>query len=270
MQLNRSIAFTPSWKYTLIIALVLGGLVSFILIFLQPFDTYQHDAPDKNLILGGYSLCIAFPVLLIHIPELLWYRMQKARWYLINELITLAAGLFLITLLCFVYNNKVVNDLTITWGYFGDWLLEFGLPFVPFILPVWIYLRFKFSNVTITSDTPENTPVTIEGENANEQLRFDPEQFIFAQVQSNYVDIYLLNGENQPDKHVLRSTLSALVNQIPFAEQVHRSYLVNPQHIISLEGNTRKGAAVLKYISDPVPVSPKYFKGLKTYLQDRP
>ncbi|MBL7471433.1 LytTR family DNA-binding domain-containing protein [Robertkochia sediminum] len=270
MQLNRSIAFTASWKYTFLIALILGALISFILIFLQPFDTYQHNISNKNLLLSGYGLCIAIPVLLIHFPELFWYRSQRSKWYLFNELLILAVGLLLITALCFVYNNVVINGYPVTWAYFWEWLMTFGLPFVPFIMPVWIYLRFRFSGVTIAQDIADMAPIIIEGENVNEQLQFTPEQFIFAQVQSNYVDIYLLNDQKKAEKHVLRSTLSALVDQIPHAEQVHRSYLVNPQYITSLEGNTRKGAAVLQHIADPIPVSPKHFKGLKSYLQDRP
>lgn len=270
MQLNRSIAFTASWKYTVLIALILGALISFIMIFLQPFDTYQHNPPNKNLLLSGYSLCIAIPILLLHIPELFWYKHQNSRWYLFNELLFIFLGMTFMTILAFVYNTKVVNEYPITWGYLWDWLLTFGLPFVPFLLPVWAYLRFKFSDVTISSATSGTSTIIITGENINEQLRFTQEQFIFAQAQSNYVDVYLLTKDQEAEKHVLRSTLSGLVNQIPFAEQVHRSYLVNPEHILSLEGNTRKGSAVLNHINESVPVSPKHFKGLKTYLQNRP
>ncbi|THD69277.1 LytTR family transcriptional regulator [Robertkochia marina] len=270
MQLNRSIAFTASWKYTLLITLILGALISFIMIFLQPFDTYQHNAPNKNLLLSGYSLCIAIPILLLHIPELVWFKNQNSRWYLFNELILIFLGTAFMTILAFVYNTKMVNEYTISWGYLWDWLLTFGLPFVPFVIPIWAYLRFRFSDVTISLVTANTSSITITGENVNEQLQFAQEQFIFAKAQSNYVDVYLLNEKQQAEKHVLRSTLSGLVNQLSFAEQVHRSYLVNPEHILSLEGNTRKGAALLNHIEEPVPVSPKHFKGLKTYLQNRP
>ena len=270
MQLNRSIAFTASWKYTFFIALILGGLLAFILVFLQPFDTWQNVIPYKELLLSGYSLCIIIPVLLLHILETNWYQKNNSRWNVLNEIVILTLGFLFIGFLSFLYNTVIVNDLSPQWPYFWQWLRVFGLPFVPLVIPAWAYLRYKFSDISITATPIKGSTLSIQGENLGEKLQFSPDQFIYAQSQSNYVDVYLLNENQEAEKHVLRSTLSGLVSQLPFAEQVHRSYLVNPEHIKNLEGNTRKGAAVLNHIDEPVPVSPKHFKGLKNYLQSRP
>jgi len=62
----------------------------------------------------------------------------------------------------------------------------------------------------------------------------------------------------------------ALISQISRASQIHRSFLINTDYIINLQGNTRKGSVMLDYLSEPIPVSPKHFTALKTYLQNRP
>jgi hypothetical protein len=43
MQINRSISYTRSWKSTLLIAMILSAVFCFVLVFLQPFDTYNVE-----------------------------------------------------------------------------------------------------------------------------------------------------------------------------------------------------------------------------------
>lgn len=110
----------------------------------------------------------------------------------------------------------------------------------------------------------------VEGQNTGEQLCFKWSDFIFATVDSNYLDIYMLNDEGEVEKHVIRGTLSDLVKQLPKALQVHRSSLINSAHLKELYGNNRKGTAILDHYQYEVPVSPKHFTALKEYLQSHP
>ena len=270
-QFNRSIAFTSSWVSTLMIGLIFSAVLVFILIFLQPFDSYGKEIPYKELKMAGYAICILFPILGLHPFELRIYRSRGQRWFVLDEVIFLLLGFFLMSFLSFIYNSRFVNDLTLDWGYVLQWTMEFSLPFVPVFIPLWAYLRFRFSKVDIPLPVKEKArTVTIAGSNSGEQITFKDTNFILARAQSNYVDIFLKDGEAGLQKHILRTTLSGLVEQIPVARQIHRSYLVNVDYIQSLQGNSRQGSAVVEHIEGTVPVSPKHFSGLKKYLQTRP
>ena len=269
MQLNRSIAFTSSWLHTLYTGAIIGLLLSAIMVFLQPFDTNQYQFASKNLKLWGYGLCILIPVLLLHIPENIWYKKQHHKWYLLNEISSLSVGYLCIFLCCYSYNTIVVNELPLELDGFAGWVVSYGIPFIPFLLPVWLFLRHKFSSIEIQTPIPEETTIRVAGQNQNQVVTFTPHDFIMANVQSNYVELYTLeNGTLK--KQLLRSTLSALVDQIPSALQVHRSYLINDLYVASIQGNTRKGSVTLTYIPEAIPVSPKHFAALKKQLQFRP
>ncbi|MDY2586820.1 LytTR family DNA-binding domain-containing protein [Winogradskyella aquimaris] len=267
---NRAIAYTRSWLNTFFLSTILATIIVFILIFLQPFDTYTNDTPYKNLKLLGYSLCIIIPILILHVLEEYWFKKNNNKWFLFQEIIILTLGFFFIAILCYFYNTYIVNDLEVNSGYILQWVVEFGVPFIPIFMPLWIYFRFRFSKVVINPALIKNQAVVnIKGNNQNEVLSFPEQDFVMAKAQANYVDIYYLK-ENEIQKEMIRYTISGLLELIPSAQQIHRSYLVNPAMISDIKGNTRKGNVELKHIEDSVPISPKHFIGVQKYLQTRP
>ncbi|WP_090078161.1 LytTR family DNA-binding domain-containing protein [Halpernia frigidisoli] len=146
----------------------------------------------------------------------------------------------------------------------------FWFTFRTYFYPFWAYLRFAFSKIIIKPISVENKPeVVIKGNSQNENIKFSEKNFLMANAQSNYVDIYYLK-DDVLRKEMIRSTLSNIIKEIPTAEQVHRSYIVNPSQIEKISGNTRKGSIAIRHIKEEVPISPKYFLGVKEYLQSRP
>ena len=270
MQINRSISYTSSWQSTLLICLILSAVFSFILVFLQPFDTYDVQMPYKNLKLVGYAIPITISILVIHFFENKWFSKQQ-KWLLWNELIIMGLGLLLITFLSFVYLNNFVNTDALPLTDFFTWLKIFGLPFAPLMLILWTYLRFRFSKIEVVELTTIKTNLTLQGDNSNEVHHLNWNNFLLAKAQSNYVEIISALGDDKPvEKRLIRSSLSKIAPQIPQALQVHRSYLINKDRILRLEGNSRKGWCFLKDYEDSIPVSPKHFKALKIWLQNRP
>lgn len=267
--MNRSIAYTSSWLHTFILSCIFATAFVFILIFLQPFDTYGSDMSYKNLKLLGYSLCIILPIQALHILEEAWFRLTHRKWYLYQEFITLVLGFFFITFSAFFYNTLVVNSLTVNYHYIVGWALHFGLPFVPIFIPLWAYLRFRFSKITIKQTEGESGKmILIKGKSQQEEIQFQESDFILAQAQANYVDIFFLK-EGELNKEMIRFTISGLIELIPSAQQIHRSYLVNPAMVIDIKGNTRKGSVLLKHIQQEISISPKHFVAVKKYLQNR-
>lgn len=269
-QLNRSIGYTKSWKSTILIGLILSTFFCFILVFLQPFDTYSSDISDKNLKMIGYSIPIMLSIIGIHFFENAWYK-AKSKWTYLGEFIVMITGTLTITILSFIYLNEIVNPTSLPWSEFFPWFKVFGLPFAPIFLVLWVYLRFSFSKIELKRTTENsNQKVKITGTNANEVVEIEWTDFILAKSQSNYIEIFFLNEDKQTSKVIIRSTLSKVLSQLSDATQIHRSYITNLEHVIKLEGNMRKGWCLIRGIEEKVPVSPKHFKALKTELQNHP
>ena len=268
--LNKPIGYTPSWKITGLIACMISAILCFILVYLQPFDTYTVKMNYKTLKLTGYFLPPFVSIICIHFLENIWFKVHK-KWFLYQEIIIITSGTLLIALLCFIYLNYLVNDVALPWQAFFSWFSSFGLPFAPIILMPWVYLRFRFSEIQLHNSTKEkDASVEVKGENSGEIYSFLWSQFLLAKSQSNYVEIILKSEDEHNQKIILRSTLSKVKQQLPKSLQVHRSFLINMDNIQKLEGNSRKGWCIISNIEDYVPVSPKYFKALKMRLQDHP
>lgn len=267
---NRAIAYTASWLNTFFLSCILAIIIVFILIFLEPFDSYSNDIPYKNLKLFGYGLCVIIPILILHFFEEYWFKKSNGKWFLFQELLILIIGFFFISIFSYFYNTYIVNDLSINTNYMLQWTKEFGAPFIPIFMPLWIYLRFRFSKIVIKPLRLKNQPiVNIKGNNQDEELSFFEEDFVMARAQSNYVDIYYIDNGNLTKK-MIRMTLSKLIINIPSAQHIHRSYLVNPLKIESISGNTRKGIISMISLNESIPISPKHFLAVKKYLQNRP
>lgn len=270
MIFKRSIAYTSNWFHTFLLTSILAVSVVFILIFLQPFNSYAIEIPFKNIKILGYGICIILPLLLIHIFEQSWFKFNNQKWYLYQEIIILFIGILLISMVSYFYNTIVVNNLDVQPKNILKWTINFGLPFAPIFIPFWAYLRFVFSKIIIKPITFQNKiEVVISGNNQNEEIKFIEKNFLMAKAQANYVDVYYLKNDLL-HKEMIRSTLSNIIKEIPSAEQVHRSYIVNPSQIEKISGNTRKGAVIIRHIQNEIPISPKYFLGVKEYLQSRP
>ena len=116
----------------------------------------------------------------------------------------------------------------------------------------------------------QSKKVNINGDNREEELIISFNQFIYAEAQQNYVSITYLDNEENLAKRVFRSTFGQLAEQLRYAYQVHRSFLVNPYFFERLEGNSRKRTLRLKGLEKEIPVSRKYYEAIKSYLQSKP
>jgi len=267
--LNKTIAYTKSWKHTFWIGLILGISLPLLLISLEPFDT-SNSFSFKYLRLTGYAFCIMLPVLLVHPIENYIYKRQLNRWFVINEFLYILPTLFIILAFTFLYHFFVVSGLTVfrfesIWGF----MWTFGLPFTPILIPLWLYLRSKYGNIEVPIKGEEHIhephQVTITGESKSETLTIAEEDFIYAQAQQNYVEVYY-KAKDGIEQKMLRSTLSNMMKQLPNAWQVHRSYLVNLVYLKAVEGNARKRFMTITVMDDILPISQKYYEALTKRL----
>lgn len=232
-----------------------------ILFFLGASETAEYNATFKYLRLSGYALCIIVPFYLFYLLEKEIYQRIAHSWNLKFELISKTLLIFTIMSASYFYNVWVINGISpdfYNYFYFQFW---YGLPYVPVLLPVCLIFYKWYLNKERTireQTTTEIDPiVTIRGKNQGETVQFQSGDFLIAEVEQNYVSLYYLQ-EGSIEHSVIRSTLKDVSAQIPIAHRVHRSYLVNPDVIDKIVGNTRKREAFISHLNQHIPVSPSY------------
>lgn len=266
--LRKELDFVPSWKRAAFTGLSLGLVLSLLMILLQPFDTYQYQSPYKNLELLGYAPCIMLSMLIMVPLENGLFHKQGQSWQIWNEaLVLLLGGLLMMTA------SQIYNVLTISGGVpsLRSWWLfikGFGLPFFIFLAPLWAIARQKLKAPPAPITPQKEDLLFIKGQNKGEQLQLAPTKFLYAKAQQNYMEIHYWDDRGIPQKQMLRLTLAQLQQQIPGAQQIHRSYLINPAHVSDITGNTRKRFVLLNTEQVSLPVSPKYYEALKKQLSN--
>ncbi len=269
--LHKTIAYTKKWKHVLWMALIVGAILPLLLILLEPFDN-SNQFDYKYALLSGYALCISIPILSLHALENYVYKKQGNRWFVVNECLYITITLFVIFIFSFFYHFYIVGgdsvlDTTALWGF----VKSFCLPFTPFIVPLWIYLRSNFGIIEVPNQEIKSIKkdriITITGENKSETMTINESDFIYAHSQQNYVDVYYTTKEEVVQK-MFRSTLANMMKQLPNAWQVHRSYLVNLDYLQTVEGNARKRFMTISKTEKNIPISQKYYIALQKRLSN--
>ena len=87
-------------------------------------------------------------------------------------------------------------------------------------------------------------------------------EFVYAQSEGNYVTIYHWDDGALMHK-LIRLSLKHLEIQLEHLSQIkrcHRSYLINMQHITSIDGNARSLTIQLDKVATSIPVSRSFSK----------
>jgi len=260
--INKRIPFVLTPVRVLAISTLIAGQFLFILFFLGASETDNYEASYKYFRLSGYALCIVGPYFMFYVIEKQVYSSLRS-WKLSYELISKSLLAFTILSLSYFYNISIVNNISGTFYNYYYFIVWYGLPYLPLILPGALFLHWQFAqkepDETVT-EKPKSR-LTIKGKNKNEALHIEKHNFVLAEANQNYVTIKFM-AENRLHKKIIRSTLSEVNKQIPHAQKIHRSYLINPKYIAFIRGNSRKKWASLTVNDDNIPVSPGIEKEL--------
>jgi len=125
------------------------------------------------------------------------------------------------------------------------------------------------TQISINDQLHSNTNdiLVFSSENEKEMLELTLGQFVYAESADNYSEIVFL--ENNIVRRVLmRSSLKRLLemNKRPELYLIHRSYFVNINKIVAVEGNSRGYRCDFKEVEESIPVSRRNAQGLKDAL----
>ncbi len=267
--LFKKIPYNHSFKKHLLIGGLLGGIVIFIMTFLQPFGTFGFESDYKYLIFFGFGLLLFIIYSIWSRIENLWYDRNGKGWEVKDELVSFVLFMLVSTIPIHFYNQVFLNDFFnskdggITYIKHGLWFFQNSLmPIMAILLPFYIYLRNTFGELITPDDLNK---IHIYGANKDEQIAIVKEALLFIKASENYVDIYYTKNDTVQHK-TFRNTLTGVSKQVPFLRKSHRSYLVNISAIKMIKGNSQNAKIAFQYSDLEVPLSKSYYKSIKLAL----
>jgi hypothetical protein len=240
-----------------LVGFILFLFLSFIIIFLQPFDTDQFKSDHKLLILSGFGILIFIAFIIQSSLENWWYFRVKKVWLVSHEIgSTILFFLFSGTII-YLYNGLVINQQSYSLASHLHYLGSIVLLMIPVVAPIMIYLRQQFGERIIPL---ASNSVLLVGENKNEMLTLEKENLLFVKAFENYVEIHFVDNNNKVVSKTFRQTLSNVFQQIPFLEKCHRSYLVNPIAVKEIIGNSQSAKITFIHGEKTIPLSKTFYK----------
>ena len=251
----------------------LGGIVIFIMIFLQPFGTFGFESDYKYVIFFGFGLLFFILYLFCARIGNLWYDRNGKRWEVKDELVSFILFMCVSTIPIHFYNQVFLNDFFnsneggIAYLKHGLWFFQNSLlPIMALLLPFYIYLRNTFGELFSLAGANE---IDLHGMNKGEKITLNKEELLFVKASENYVTIYYTKNHTMQHK-TFRNTLTVIQGQAPFLRKAHRSYLVNVSAIKNINGNSQNAKIAFQNEGVTIPLSKSYYKAIKLALGSEP
>ncbi|WP_430403105.1 LytTR family transcriptional regulator DNA-binding domain-containing protein [Fluviicola sp.] len=261
--LNRQIHFTAAPKRKVLVGFILFLFLSFVIIFVEPFDTDQYHSDHKILVLSGFGILIFFVFVIYSSFENLWYLKFRKVWLVSHEIASTILFFVVAGSVLYLYNGLMINQGSYSITSHLLYLKNIVLLMIPVFAPVMLYLRQQFGERIVP--LPINS-VLLTGENKNEVLSLEKGNLLFIKAFENYVEIHFLDEQDQVVSRTFRQTLSNVYQQIPFLEKCHRSYLVNMTTAKEIIGNSQSAKISFIHGEKTIPLSKTYYKQIKNRL----
>lgn len=259
--MTKQINYTSSLKNKVLIGFIMGFFLSFIIIFLEPFNTNDFESNNKTVLLLGYGVLLFIFFLIQSIIENIWYYSVNKIWVISYEIISIILFFSISGTVFYLYNELVLNggsySIKSHWWFYKNIIIVF----IPIFFPLFLYLRNKFGECIIP--IPQSI-IVITGENKNEILKLERKELLYIRAVENYIEIFFISVDKKTASKTFRQTLSSTQKQLPFLEKCHRSYLVNINNIKEIQGNSQNAKIFIKNIDERIPLSKSRYKNIKS------
>lgn len=252
---------------------IIAGLIFFMTFiftyFFEPFIVYK---PEHRV--DYFYICLIHsttPVVTLYLWAL-FYKPQKRvseKWNVGKEIFFVLMFFLLIGIGQFLIRDVIYdNPDNWSWHYLYEEIRNtflVGTLFAAILIPLNLNYQFYknqkralalFPSSVSDKITVHSSSVFIKTQVKNDDFYLVPDDFIFAQSDGNYVEVYL-NGD-VIQKMVKRLTVKELEAQLlkyPFMMRTHRSYLINLKAVETITGNAQGYRLKIKNYDDTLPVS---------------
>ncbi|PZD77113.1 LytTR family DNA-binding domain-containing protein [Mesonia sp. K7] len=254
---HKQIPFVASFQKKVLVGFIIGAVLAFVILFLEPFNTNEYEANHRTLLLLGFG-AVWFLVYLVYSSlENIWYAKTNKVWKVADEVISLLVFLLISGTVIYLYNAKIINGLDYSITAHGQYYKNIVSVFIPIFSPLLFYLRNQWGErlVPICSSA-----AVITGANKNEVLQLEKKDLLYIKAVQNYIEIYFLDSDKNSATKTFRQTLTGAQQQLPFLKKCHRSFLVNEQQIKAVQGNSQKAKIIFEHSQEEIPLSKTYYK----------
>lgn len=267
--LKEPYPFYYSNKQRLVLMLLFISVLSFSFsYFFEPFTVNITEHKINYIWILLIQAFTPLPIAYLYLTLINKSLKDDTNWTLGKEILNLSVILLLIGIVGFlmrdvIYTNHNNWSLKYFWEEIRNTFLV-GLLLLVIVLPLNLERlinkhRSSFKKLASGKIMQEsnNIIVSIKKNEANDNFELNIKDFLFAKVESNYIEIFTFSSDGI-DKILIRKTLKELEEQLkPFSYifKTHRSYLVNLNAIESISGNAQGYQLLLKKHSVTIPVS---------------
>ncbi|MEO0732674.1 MAG: LytTR family DNA-binding domain-containing protein [Bacteroidota bacterium] len=261
----------PSWRNAALAA-TFGTFVFVFLFFFQPFDLQDAFFGRDPGLMSVFGLISAGVTLLfLVVLPVLFPSNWSDRWRGWHQVLYLMFALLVIATVNGIYLNWL-NEASFNWADYGQIIGQtFGLGLFPlaflFLLEANYTLRRNREtaaalNATLAATTEVHTITLPDGP------VLSPTDLLYVRAFGNYVR-FVYRAREEVREHVARTTLATIEQNPDHAKllRCHRSYLVNPERIARVEGNSQNLELILDVADWRVPVSRSFAGSIKTSLR---
>ena len=270
--------------------LIVGIVTFFILVVLSPFG--YHTLPLKhriwiafiNSVIAALSILIMVAFIQRFFPK--WSKPES--WVLGKEILLVWSTLLLIVL--FTYLFLIVTGITQETGIsllFQVFIKTMGISVVPICILVFFeqflhqrkklkqavsiskQLNLRKENRTKIGEVPNKEKyIVLPGENGKIELKLLPQEIIYLKSEGNYIEVFYSSGTDPLQKKLIRNSLRSIIELLPASQFFHcqKSYIVNVNHIISVQGNARNLLLTVRNSDTRIPVSRAKTEALQNFL----
>jgi len=265
-------------------ALMFG--VTLFIYFIQPFS-YSFDEHRYSFwiisLLNGALVGLIFLFYIAFIRAFTPRQVEEESWTLGKELAFWLLFLFLVGVgnffLCeLIYDNP--NNFS--YYYFRTEVIHsliVGSFFLLFIVTgKYLHIVSKTTGKASTWDKvvrdfregqKENSMIFIQADSPQDSIRFRVRDFLYAKVDGNYIEFYLVNSIGEVNRQIKRNTLLNVEKQLKDVLniiRVHRSYLVSIYKVESVNGNAQGYRLGIKNCNEIIPVSRSYISSFDSVM----
>ncbi|MBO6516448.1 MAG: LytTR family transcriptional regulator [Bacteroidia bacterium] len=252
MILELTIPFRYKKKEVLVFGLSLFAYLLFFLNLYKPFVLQELNPWQLffyTLKLGVLTMLIS---LITYTTAIHRFKLHLCQWTFGKELVWILFHFLIISTAIYGVTTQYESLSQITW------LQCFGGTALVGIIPLSIDVLIRMISSLRKDDSP--IPTT---EGFTTDFLSD---LVYVRSEGNYLEIYTLKDE-EVQRELLREPLKSYISRNSgHAFQVHRSYVINPQYVIDVQGNSNGGKIQLQHGIE-VPFSRSYYKSVKQLKQ---
>lgn len=273
-------------------SVLLPSFITFlILVIFKPFEFGTFETNQLIILSVIFTVLVGLIVVLcVALIKRYFRKTIEENWTVLNEILLFLFILTVISLVIYVILlnlNHQANRFELFWIVV---LRTLAISFFPILILV-LYeqnhhqkikrqqaerlnqeLMKKKSSIPQKKSNPTlPAKIMLTAENKKIAVQIDPMDLFFVKSDGNYVEIFYQHKQGTR-KELIRNSLKAIEKQLPATIffRCHKSFVVNLQHILKVEGNARNLELILKNIEEKIPVSRGKSKTMLQLFQKNP